>query len=306
MVVDLEQGSTEERHDRGTALLFIIAWSIISLVTLAWTWYPSALIGLILFGAMVSLTFGLFKGDHASFIFGSAIISIAAWFPLFYILGNDLALAFLSVLTLVLCIKDAYRSKVRFPKLTKLSKQRSKALTVLVLGILISYAVWNATASYDGDDLTEFFLLNADGEASDYPSVMLANETAAIILGLNNHQGREVSYEIQVWLTDFYDQSDILNTSVMIYIGNVTVTLPDQPYPQMEEWDAQYMEVYDIHIPIEGKHKLWFILFIDETPSQYQDLKHWEDYYDQGSISLLIDVQMGNYLALALNLEVLP
>lgn len=78
---------------------------------------------------------------------------------------------------------------------------RSKLLTVtliiVIFGLLgtIGYFVSQPKSE---ESFTEFYILGEEGEAADYPRELMVDEPGMIIVGINNHEGSESSYQIEV------------------------------------------------------------------------------------------------------------
>jgi uncharacterized membrane protein len=77
----------------------------------------------------------------------------------------------------------------------------NKAITVVLLIIivsLISAIIYLSVTPQPGDRFTEFYILNSQGKAADYPDRISAGEAATIILGVINHEGRATVYNTQI------------------------------------------------------------------------------------------------------------
>ena len=71
-------------------------------------------------------------------------------------------------------------------------------LLLLVTGIGVSgCALYKPKAE---DLFTEFYLLNQEGMASNYPQQLRVNEVAGVIVGVVNREGTQSSYRVEVWL----------------------------------------------------------------------------------------------------------
>ena len=70
-------------------------------------------------------------------------------------------------------------------------------LTVVIVG-LAAAIIFLAVVPGPDDRFTEFYLLNSDGKASDYPSDLSAGQSATVTIGVVNHEGGTASYRIQV------------------------------------------------------------------------------------------------------------
>ena len=80
-----------------------------------------------------------------------------------------------------------------------------KALTiVLVLSILLSVAMvaYVVAVPKQGEKFTEFYILGPNGKADNYPTNYHPGDTKPIIVGVANHEYRNVTYDLVVTLND--------------------------------------------------------------------------------------------------------
>lgn len=133
----------------------------------------------------------------------------------------------------------------------KLNKALTVILLVIIIG-LIAAIVYLAVTPQPGDRFTEFYILNRDGKASDYPNKMVAGQPAALIIGIVNHEGRAASYRVQV-------RSG----------GAIIKTIQTDILQDKQKWE----NVTDISMNTAGeKQKVEFYLFInDETIPHIKD-----------------------------------
>jgi uncharacterized membrane protein len=94
-----------------------------------------------------------------------------------------------------------------------------KALTaVLVLSILLSIAMvaYVIAVPKQGEKFTEFYILGADGKADNYPVSYNLSESKPVIVGIANHEQRNVRYDLIISLND-----SVLDDT--IYRENMTI-----------------------------------------------------------------------------------
>ena len=70
-------------------------------------------------------------------------------------------------------------------------------LTVMVIGA-IGTLVYVSKQPRDVEKFTEFYVLNDEGKASDYPSTVILGQSAKIILGVINHENETTAYKIEI------------------------------------------------------------------------------------------------------------
>ena len=75
---------------------------------------------------------------------------------------------------------------------------------LLLLAILTSLAafVYVIAVPNEGEKLTEFYLLGPDGKAEGYPEQFRLGDAKPIVVGLANHEYRNVTYDLIVALND--------------------------------------------------------------------------------------------------------
>jgi len=79
----------------------------------------------------------------------------------------------------------------------KLNKILLVILVLTVIG-LTAAIVYVSVMPRAEDKFTEFYLLNKDGKAADYPNETAAGQPATVTVGLINHEGTDAKYRIQI------------------------------------------------------------------------------------------------------------
>jgi uncharacterized membrane protein len=80
-----------------------------------------------------------------------------------------------------------------------------KALTIiLILSILLSIAMvaYVVAVPKQGEKFTEFYILGSGGKADNYPTNFHLNDTKPVIVGVANHEYRNVTYDLVISLND--------------------------------------------------------------------------------------------------------
>jgi uncharacterized membrane protein len=72
-------------------------------------------------------------------------------------------------------------------------------LVVVILGGLGALGYVIATPKV-AETFTEFYILGQEGKAADYPGELKVGEEARVIVGIVNHEGKEVSYRVEVFM----------------------------------------------------------------------------------------------------------
>lgn len=135
-----------------------------------------------------------------------------------------------------------------------------KVLTVtLVIAILgaLSYLGYLAATPRAGETFSEFFLLGQTGRSVDYPDSLRVGEEGRVYVGIVNHEGKEVSYLIRV-LTG--DNESFSAGPVLLADG--------------QNWEGEVS--FRATSPEEDK-KFEFVLYRDGEDTSYKKLHLWID-----------------------------
>jgi uncharacterized membrane protein len=62
----------------------------------------------------------------------------------------------------------------------------------------VSVVVYAVITPAQSDSYTEFYILNANGKAGDYPTQFSLANATPIIVGVVNHEGRTVTYDLVI------------------------------------------------------------------------------------------------------------
>jgi uncharacterized membrane protein len=155
--------------------------------------------------------------------------------------------------------------------LPKAEQRIDKALT-LMLGAAIIIAITSLTyvivVPKTGEKFTEFYLLNTERRADDYPTNLTMGEEASVIIGIANHEYRPITYTVEVWLinqTIVYSNSTQNNETLYNhawFMNSVTVMLNHTSVDIEAAWEPQWEYNYTFNISQKGKDlKLAFLLF---------------------------------------------
>lgn len=77
-----------------------------------------------------------------------------------------------------------------------LSKTLSIIIAILILGAIATF-IYTITAA-PKEKFTEFYILNTDGKAMDYPTQLRLGEKAELILGIGNQEQNTTSYRVEI------------------------------------------------------------------------------------------------------------
>ena len=182
-----------------------------------------------------------------------------------------------------------------------------KALTViLIIAIFSSIATLGYVITHPkpGEKFTEFYILGPSGKAADYPTELFVGENATVILGIANHEYRNVTYYVEVWLVNLTYDFDTNQTHIhnMYLMDTLNVTLPHKPVNIEGNWTPQWETNYTFSIDKPGKWQLWFLLFKDEEPPLPKPING--DYAQTDAAQRILDAINGTIQSLKLNIEV--
>lgn len=129
----------------------------------------------------------------------------------------------------------------------------SAAVVALVLFLGFRFGVLGG--SRVGETFTEFYVLGPGGKAEGYPGRLFVGQSAEVILGVVNHEGREARYTIQIRAGE-----DLLRT-----LGPITLT-------HEQKWEERVR--FSPTRPGD-QVKVEFLLHLDGAPTPYRNLHLW-------------------------------
>ena len=69
---------------------------------------------------------------------------------------------------------------------------------VLIIFVTIAALTYSVAVPATGEKFTEFYVLNSEGKAADYPQNLAVGEKAQVIVGIVNREQEQVSYRLEV------------------------------------------------------------------------------------------------------------
>ncbi|NPA62801.1 MAG: DUF1616 domain-containing protein [Methanococci archaeon] len=198
-------------------------------------------------------------------------------------------------------VKNPYIPKIDIEKLKKelewdKRSKLDKILTViLTIAIILSFATLIYVISHPNqtEHFTEFYILGKNGKAYDYPTELFVGENATVIIGIVNHEGRDVNYYVEIYLVNL-TYNETLNKTIIYkadLMDRFNVTLPPKPINVDGNWTPQWEMPYNFTINKPGKWQIWFILYKDKIP-------------EENATQKILDAIDGKYLSLKLNIDV--
>lgn len=160
-----------------------------------------------------------------------------------------------------------------------------KVLTLVLAALIITSTVllvYVIVVPKVGERFTEFFVLGVNGTADQYPQNLSVGENASVILGITNHEYRNITYIIEVWLvnqTTYYNASDDRNETVinhMWFVDEIKVKLNHTPMNldtlEKPQWEYNFTFSFDR----VGFFKLAFLLFTIPRENYNSDKDYME------------------------------
>ncbi len=151
---------------------------------------------------------------------------------------------------------------------------------VLVAAVLVAAAttIFIVVVPKEGEKFTEFYILGPKGKAADYPTEFMAGTPQTIIIGIGNHEYRDITYTVETFAVESRfdnatNQSAIVSATPL---DRFSVTVP---HNQTVE------QPYSFRIMDSNTNRLEFLLFKETPPMNippanltgagYRDLHLW-------------------------------
>ncbi len=151
---------------------------------------------------------------------------------------------------------------------------------VLVAAVLVAVVttVFIVVVPKEGEKFTEFYILGPKGKAADYPTEFMAGTPQTVIIGIGNHEYREITYTVETFavesrLDDATNQSTVVSATLL---DRFSVTVP---HNQTVE------QPYSFRVMDSDTNRLEFLLFKETPPENlpesnltsvgYRDLHLW-------------------------------
>ncbi|SAI88600.1 hypothetical protein MBBA_1748 [Methanoculleus bourgensis] len=157
-----------------------------------------------------------------------------------------------------------------------------RGLSVL---LVVSIVVAVATTAYvlavpkEGEHFTEFYILGPGGKAADYPNDFGAGRNQTLIVGVGNHEYREVNYTVEALLLNqtFEARTNTSTIHAAEPLDRFTLTVPHNETKEV---------VWNFSVPSPDYNRVEFLLFNETVPgpavtgadridASYRDLHLW-------------------------------
>lgn len=149
-----------------------------------------------------------------------------------------------------------------------------KALTVVLAGSLVvagGTLAYVATVPRPGESFTEFYILDSNGRAKDYPTNLTVGSNATIIVGVVNREGTSVNYTIIGTLEEYAVTINATGAEVKSLVGSA----PVDAYSLVLQDGAKSEAPLPFAITKPGLFRLELQLLRQGIASPYRDLHLW-------------------------------
>jgi uncharacterized membrane protein len=131
---------------------------------------------------------------------------------------------------------------------------------VLAIVIAIATAIFVITSPKENEKFTEFYILDPEGMASNYPVRFPAGEPQTLIIGIRNQEYRDVTYTVEtLLLQQTFDPNS--NTSIIYTVLPLHTFSTTLPHDETREF------LYNFTVPNTEYNRLQFLLFNETMPS---------------------------------------
>ena len=231
----------------------------------------------------------------------------------------------LTIFNLIFAVAAIYRREKAFePWIPRITLERIKKelewaessrldriLTVILIAAIVTSV---ATLAYvishpkPGEAFTEFYILGPGGKAADYPTNLAVGENGTVIIGIVNHEHRNVTYHVQMWLVNL-TWDNTTNTTIVHGMypmpGWFNITLPSVPVNIEGNWTPQFEKNYTFSIKKPGCWQVWFLLFKERNPKLPPPPADG-NYAETDAKNLILEAVNGTVQSLKLNVCVKP
>ena len=153
------------------------------------------------------------------------------------------------------------------------------SILALVMIIVIIMTIWVIVSPKEGERFSEFYVLNANLTADNYPDRIFPKEIYPLYIGVGNQENRNVSYTVEIW-AGHVETDKITNTMhylTMDPADRLDLTLAD---------NETRLIPYNLSVSKKGYNRMDFLLFnetvpgpgvtgIDRVRASYRDVHLW-------------------------------
>ena len=134
--------------------------------------------------------------------------------------------------------------------------------SVLIIAVIVIASLGLLT-TVSKERYSEFYILNEKGQAYNLPHNFKVGAGQQTILGVANHEGRAVTYFIEIWLVNYTMVNGGVNVKHMYAYAAMNITLESTDVDTNSAWVPQYESLVPLNFSIPGGYYLYFMLFKD-------------------------------------------
>jgi uncharacterized membrane protein len=170
------------------------------------------------------------------------------------------------------------RGELFDPEATPLDRALSAILVVSIVAALAT-TVYVIAVPKEGEHFTEFYILGPGGKAADYPTDFAAGKTQTLIIGVGNHEYRNITYTVEALaLNQTFDTRTNRSTiHAAAPLDRFTLTVPHNETTEV---------VWNFTVTSPEYNRVEFLLFNETVPgaaitgadridASYRDLHLW-------------------------------
>jgi uncharacterized membrane protein len=174
-------------------------------------------------------------------------------------------------------------------KLPVFKNRFDKIVTILLAALIIISVIlllYVILVPKIGEKFTDFYVLGPSGKAEDYPQNLSEGENTTVVIGISNHEYRDVTYTVQIWILNqstYYNETEGTNKTrieQMWFVDEISpIELGHVPIDIDSPIEPQWQYNYSFSIQKQGAFKLVFLLFTTPTEhyTPYEDYKNIAD-----------------------------
>jgi len=157
---------------------------------------------------------------------------------------------------------------------------------LIVIVVTVAMTIYVIVVPKEGEKFTEFYILGENGMAKDYPRDIVMGKEYGVIIGVGNHEYRNISYTIECYLMNltFDPVTNSSTVQSLIPIDRFSLSVP---------YNTTIEQHWNFTVPTLGFNRLEFLLFNETVPNDtitrfdrinasYRDLYLWIDIHPSG------------------------
>lgn len=144
-------------------------------------------------------------------------------------------------------------------------KEKASLIIAILLAITLIFAGAYVLVQPRGQEFTEFYLLDEGGSAVGIPREFTTGVNETVILGIANHEGRTIQYNVEVWLVNYTNNNMTVTVNEMYFVDSLNATLNSTDVDLNSPYRRQFESPIELNIVHPGKLSLFFMLFPDRS-----------------------------------------